>query len=536
MKSNFFSKVIYQIARRALSIALCLVLVFGCFANVFADEATDRAAMEKTQAYTWTRITSQKELEAYSWNQLWAEKTTKNGEGKNNTLKSYSGGAADNNVNHWTRALIIYKDGGNWYMISGDTMCNDGECITAKAIKVTYGIDLNKIGDKSYTTFTTDGGMDALWIKYCGYDSDNKLSTYYTRFGTKENQLSSNYLCHNRSNYGVKDHCCIYGELHKTSASSPSGSKHNCFACSVTLDEGASFKWNNDGSLYLFYNIPGAKDEFWNHDGDEVGVSSSTQSGDDARFYLFLGSPSAARTVPDNTVIEVGTNATWESAVIGKNAKVYVKQNATLTLDGNCVNYGAIEVDGGTLIVRGIIDTPFYGTDAGDYKATSSNIPGQITVKNSGTLIITEDGVLCGRYSGDGKTSDITISSGSNLTLDGTIAYAGSLYVDNGAVRTRPGSLLLIGFMAGVKASAASFTRTYIRENCKGKDTAYLSNWGKQKNDSARIKLTNGSSIYTYGATFLPNSSNLTVSGNSVYYGYLSSNYDASISSMLYKW
>lgn len=540
MKSKFYSKDLSQILRRALSTALCLFLVWDSFTFVdAANVSVDDAKIIANQGYTWTWIKGPEQLYKYSWKSIIDYDTSKGAikgytVAANNGQKgsAYSQSYYDNDETHWTRAMILYtSNGSDWYMNAGSSMVDDGEIFSGKKVMTTYNIKPKE------ETFTTRKGYDTWFIKYAGEDSDNKEPMLYFRFSNQGNVLGSDMLVMNASWYGIKNHAAIYSELRKTSVSNPTSRKHNCFACSSSLIEAATLHFRSNGSLEIYYNVPGTFDKYWYHDDNPWEIETLEYDvAHEYDFYLYLGTPVKNSIVPTREVLPQ-TTAVYIDAVIEAGTTIEVKKGAYMALGGKCINNGRIIVNGGTLVIFGIVDSDV----SGDVSVVDNVIPGSLEVKNGGVVIIEESATYLMRYSTAQQSAGLSVTGGSLLTCDGTLVVPGNVTINNSRVECRPGSAFLHNFVPNANTAGDAFARDAIwniHQNAVLSNASYLSNFGGATWPSPwTLKVENNGSLYVYGLCYQSsNRSKYTVDASSYADFVAHTNINSKIVDMVRQW
>ena len=497
MKIEFLSK-FNNISRRALAIVLCLGMILGGTTLVRADGGIGLAY----HGYEWTRIKSAAELSNIRIHGL-------NDKNENQVTKKTDGNYSSNDENSWFRTMLVYKDE---YFVSGTGTANDGEAIRAAKILSTYGVDPRK--DK----FETRTGLQTPYIKFVGTDKDNNnCNQFYFRFpNSNDSGLGDKMLVLNCNWAGAVGAAAIYGQFWFTSVLQPRPYVRG-WACNDTIIAETNLEFYSDGGVHLYYNVPGAVDRDWYVDSDTPSVIETAKYSEQS-FKLYIGQPIPVKVASSSDEIAPGTTMNLTNTTISDFEEIVVPRNAALSISGVCYNNGKITVDGGTLIIEGVLDSDNGSTLDG----TVNNIhAGDIELKNGGVLIVEDEGCIITRH-----PSELKASGGSAIVISGCYVGQGAITIDKSTMRIRSGAALLHGFKPGDTTASSSFGRTYIREH----KFDYLDKYGSLSGISA-FSLTNGSSFICEGLWY-ENGLTSATEGSTIQ-GTMSTNYHAMISDMM---
>ncbi|MDO5331555.1 MAG: hypothetical protein Q4E99_02640 [Bacillota bacterium] len=522
MKRKFFSK-FGIIKRRAFCGMLCLVMVFlVCTTSAFAG------ITNTYQGYKWTRIHNEAELRAY-----YEEAETdrqKRGRKLVDGTKDKDIGSED----QWFKALIAYQTNGVMYFMSGSSMCSDGEKYSASKVLPSYSMPVGTEDE-----FITISGYYSPYIKYAGDDPDNsKAPKFYVRFSQNDNEdLGDDVLIGNASWYGIKYHAAMYGEFHKTNNDNIS-TRTASAACSSTAETCFTMKWESDGTFRAFYNIHGVADRWWCYNDKNYKMEvAKSPSKDKSNFYLYLGVPYETPKIDEPISVLPGYTTTYDMAVVTESGSITIPKNATVVIQNKCTNNGEIIVDGGTLIIKGTLDTS-TGVDTNtDYLA------GSVRAQNGGCVYVEETGLLISRFS----FSQLELKSKSTMVIAGSAVIGGSLSIEESLLTVREGAALICGLSPKEEVDATSFGRAYLKAN----KVDYLSNYfftpgaGYKnhkvpgKNQTADYSTVTGLTLNSQGA--ISNSGLFYYNGSMVIdnascEGTRSTNKEATIESMMSSW
>lgn len=497
MKIEFLSK-FNNISRRALAIVLCLGMILGGTTLSRADGEVGLAY----HGYEWTRVKSATELANLRIHGL-------NDKNENQVTKKTDGNYSSNDENSWFRTMLVYKD---QYFVSGTATANDGEAMKAAKILATYGVNSGK--DK----FETRTGLQTPYIKFVGTDKDNNnCNQFYFRFpNSNDSGLGDKMLVLNCNWAGIVGAASIYGQFWFTSVLQPKPYTRG-WACNDTVIAETNMDFNSDGTVRLYYNVPGTTDRRWYVDSDTPSVVETAKYSEQS-FKLYIGQPIPVKIISSTDQIAPGTTENFINATIGDYEEVLVPKNAALAISGVCYNNGKITVDGGTLIIQGVLDSD----NGSQLDGTVNNIhAGDIELKNGGVLIIEEEGCVITRHS-----SELKASGGSAIVISGCYIGQGEISLDKSTMRVRSGGALLHAFKPGDTTASNSFGRKFIRDH----KSDYLDKYGSESG-TAKVSLTNGSSFICEGLWYEHGSG--VSSGGSTMVGTVSTNYHAKISDMM---
>ena len=396
----------------------------------------------------------------------------------------------------WFRIMILYDS--NRYFVSGQGCCNDGEHYLGQRVKATYGIDTNK------DSFVTVSGLNTPYIKFHRTDADNTGDYHYFLRFSKDDKLSDSYW----------NMCADWYLM--------------ACACDFTLPDrnikdykedddyypSPIFKWDG-GQVRLFYNVPGVADRGW-HDcgGGEIDASKKWE---DTSFSIYMGEKCTISVAQTSTEIEPGEPVCWNNYVIAEGVVITVPEGATLVVDGVCYNNGMIYLEGGTLIVRGVLDVDVNAV------TTGSIVPGSMQILR-GHLIVEDSGAFLIR-----KSDARFFTFMSSIDVDGVMVLACSPYISTiSTVRGGYGSMIALGVAPVDTVSQGSYNAKWLKDN----NGNYLSSICTSTNSSMTV--CGNSSVICDGIFF--SSSNIEVCDYSHVRAYRSYNINASIYSMMRHW
>lgn len=526
------NKKIKRILRQTLVSVLCLVCVFGMLSdNIFAAESGT--------GYIWTRI--------HNWDEL------KNYQGKDNFVNS-----SDHNLagdKGWFRALIIYE--GDKYFMSGSRL--SGGSYVGQPVKATYGIDADK------DSFETRSGLNAPYLKYMAWDSDNNAPLLTLAFSNGD-EVSANCLLGNASWYGVAEHACYTMEFKSAPRDNPySVLSKASWASNVTGYYRFTMKFNmsgNNGLAHMFYNIPGVSDAAWMPDDSEIDPDYRSDILDekDSGFKLYLGSPFIPPVHDIDYTVDPGKVEIWDTMEISPNTTVTVKENATLVISGLVFNNGVFIVDGGTLIVRGVVDTDSNLTqtmksDRTDITIDKEVCPGSIFVTNGGQLIIENSGSVITRCCSLNNGASIRLSGNSSAYVSGfAVLPQGIAVEDHSTFRVSPGGFIACGVIPKDTVKQSCYNAAWLVKNGSHSLSSMCDlvnpmspnmtkdSEGKEivHDDKRHIALATGlylsdnSSFIDMGGLFMNPVFNLSSKDSSYVFAYTATNYKAQLIDMLW--
>ncbi len=518
---------------RLVCLVLSIVMILGANSLCFADTTST------TEGYEWTRIKTNDDLKN------WLDGAALKGD------KDYK------TDTDWVRCLIVpiekkgttgkyYIDGyrvdgnGNYYLPRVD----DNEKFSCADWPVNCGASAPTT---STTTFTTRTGMNTPFIKYRGWDSDNSCYKFAMRMA-KDNQLTKSIWLQNLSWYGVAWHAAAYSEFRFCDVDNISGARARG-ACSVdtmtdisfyffhriqgeydyhTAGQEFDFDERDDyliGLLHPLYNIPGVNDRIFNHHGGRTISSEKEIMWNDiyqAGFMLFLGKPVSVAMETSSEPLTVGETTVWDGKMVARSAQITVKQGSTLVIDGKCYNNGMIIVDGGTLIVKGVLDMDPIGNES-----SSPGFPsGAVLVKNGGLLLVENTGCLLQRANNTG----VSLESGSTMLVHGSAVFGAYLNIDEcSRFESDYGSFVGIGFSPNLSTEQTNYSPVLL-SSIKSK---YGTDVFTLNNGTQWLKVGNGSAAYFMGGFCAQNSVSIYRDAKSTLYGLHSKNLGATLSSML---
>lgn len=501
MKRQNLLKKAKSAAKMTVAMVLCLAVVLSVL-PIGASAAS-------YQGYKWVRIHNKDEFEKY------CEGAMTTSDRKMNSGSEYvSGHPASSD---WFRIMMIY-DNDN-YFISGNDSCNGNKSFLGKRILATYGINTAK-GE-----FVTVSGLNTPYIKYEGYDSDNSSNRYYIRF-SDEDKLGSRYWTMYCKWYGIAHHAACSCDFKRP------GSLVSEWKDDSNWWSYQTFQWNDSrGMVRVFYNISGAADRGWDDQGG--GEIECTQDYDSTYFKIYMGVKCDVAVLTTNYDIDPGSAVNWNSVTIDSSATVNVPYGATLVIDGVCYNNGTINVGGGTLIIRGVLDSSVGVTGSS----------GSLYVKKGGTLLVEDTGTLLTRNTAATIQFGNPETYGTFVDIEGVAVIASGLSIINTDLRVGYGAALLLGLMPNNTTSQSSYNKNWVASH----QSTYLDSLCTQPLfDAGTITLYGQSSVVSNGIFFQSPvmSWNVTRDWENWYelYGdpyvsvFKSTNVHATIQSMMRKW
>lgn len=501
-----------NLRKKAKNIARTALLLFLCAATSLAVLPTE-ASGASYQGYEWVKIKSRAEFEEFMDGALKSGRDNIGTKSDRNikTGEELTQGAKKAKASDWIRIMMIYDS--NRYFISGNNSCNNNKSFLGQRIKSTYGIDVDK--DK----FTTISGLNTPYIKYEGYDGDNNCGRYYVRFADND-QLGAYYWTMYVSWAGVAHHAackCNFRRPGQTVSNWKDDSNWWSYQ---------TFQWSGD-KVRVFYNIKGAADRGWEDQGG--GEIECGKSFDDTWFTVYLGYKVDVPVYQSSTHINPGKPVSWNGAMIDENVTVTIPEGATLVLDGICYNDGIISVDGGTLIIRGAVDTHIGKKD----KA------GSLKIYSGSMVIIEETGALIGR-----NPEASYYMNGSHLEVQGIAVFPAGIWMYESDIRGGYGSAICLGVIPNESSSQSTYTKAWVAKNNTNSLAALCSN-------NTDIEKAQENCLYMYGYSTIQSNGivymnpNLPFSARANTYDadfspyahfYKSSNINASLKSMLKHW
>ena len=431
-----------KLLKKSRSAAKFLLTMFVCFASVLAIMPIGVEAASY-QGYEWTPIHSKEEFESY------CHKAMTKSDGKINTGAEYEPGTklADGNLpndSDWFRIMLIYGSS-NQRFVSGNSSCNSNKSFLGQVVNTTYGVKLDK------KTFTTISGLNTPYIKYQGYDGDNKSNRYFIRFSDND-ELGQNYWTMYCKWYGIKYHSACKCEFDRP------GRSVNDWKDDANWWSYQTFRWSGD-KVEIFYNIDNTADRGWEWWND--GEIRCTQDFDGDYFRICLGRKCVVPVVSTNTTIQPGTTS-WNDATIVPDGVVQIPAGATLVIDGTCYNNGIINIEGGSLIIRGVLDQSLdtSGNPMKDANGHTYNT-GRISVNSGGVIIVEDTGTLLTRN----PNTSYAFYNRSLLYVQGIATFARGITVFDSDIRVDSGAALCIGVIPGKTVAQSTYTKAWIAKN-----------------------------------------------------------------------
>lgn len=530
MNSKFFNKS-KNILRRALAIMLCLFIVSQGYVQAHAEAVDDNYC-----SYEWTRIETEDELKQY-----YQEGQTDRDE------RSYFVNAKDtslSNSTNWYKAIIAYEYEGRQYMFSGSNMVEGGEQFGAVRILPQYFYDKNgniqHLGDK---TLNSVSGLYTPYIKYAGTDGDNNNHLmFYLRFAGSEvvnneivETLGPNTLAANISWYGIAHASAAYGEFIKTPAASPSGYDHGA-ACDHNVQTAYTTEWAG-GLFQAYVNVKGAVDRWWSYDDGGYNVELVKYPNyNRSKFYLYLGKPSTLSLIDESLVVETMTT-TYNTAIVTEKAMIEIPKGACVVMDGLSKVNGSIVVNGGTLIIKGTMDTSQKLANTLSAEMTKALRPGSIRVSNGGCLYVMDTGVMCLRLA----TSQLIVEKGSSVRIEGSCVIAGTIDITDSNLYVAPGAALIHGVQVQELMTAQSLGKAGIAANRDKALDGYVSDAiidANYKNAQGCLRINSKACFEVYGLYYRNPNGGIAVFGYdaSIIFAQMHSNIHAYIKNMMYQW
>lgn len=506
MKSNSIKNNFKSIAKALFLCLLALLMALGPanIQNVFADEQI---------GITWTRVNNETEL----YNALYD---------KNHT--------ALNDNNSWKPILIVYKANGKWYYVqSGSIFDDDGDRrIRGAAVTATSGIDPDK------DTFKCRTNCNSIFGKYI---SDDGGKHEYS-FAYRNNGVSNEFIAMNMKWYGCQYASCCEGDFLKSDRSNPGAYADDSGACcSATCHTTwrVSGTSNNEFEIMWYTSDKTTNNRHWGVTGTNLWIS---RDGDNAYkdFRIYIGEESANAIQTTSSEVQPYSATKLCDYTIKSGVEIVVGEGACYVLDGENYNSGHIVVDGGTLVVRGLLDADSDGTlvarglldadsdgSSGTGRYGSYNIS-DIHIMNGGQLIVERSGVICNRNSSSG----IYLSNNSSAYIEGTVVCASTLQIGEGcSLRAMPGSFIAIG----CEPQSTIAARQYTADNIASNSSTYLSSLATTTGKDA-LKLGSNSSFISYGGVYIPATTSITYGNNSYSDAWFSTNINATLGSMMRQW
>lgn len=310
----------------------------------------------------------------------------------------------------------------------------------------------------------------------------------------------------------------------------------------------------------MYYNLSGVSDAYWfPHGGASVNADGGdwTENRTACGFKVFIGLPEEVPLIDRDFTVEAGEVEVWDgkSMSITHGTQVTIEEGATLVVRSLIYNNGVIVVDGGTLVVQGVVDSDAGYTTTMRCTGTPDEeaCPGTIYVMNNGQLIVEDSGVLLTRYISENGGSSIRLSGNSSAFISGFAALAHGISVeDHSTFRVAPGALVTVGVIPrdtvkqsnfNTKASEISThyldslcyypgSNDYIKKNADGSAI--------QKKEDLKFDVSTGlyvhdnSSFINMGGLFMGENRGCSCDENSYVFSYISKNIYSSVGSMLW--
>lgn len=512
---------------KLVCLVLSIVLILCAVPYSYADTTTST-----TEGYEWTRIKSNMDLK--NWE-------------KGLAVEGDQDYKTDSN---WVRCLMVfngkyYVDGyrvdgnGNYYLPRVD----DNEAFSCAEWPINCGASFPT---ESTTTFTTRTGMNTPFVKCRGYDSHNGCYKFSMRMA-KENQLTKTIWLLNLSWFGAAWHAAAYSEFRFCEVDNISTTRH-FGACNTSAMTDINFYFTNKtadgdydydtiwdwihfsedeiGLFHPFYYIPGAADRQWDHRSKNSVIYTSKEfskaSFMNGSYMLFLGKPVSIPMETESAPLTVGETTVWDGKMVARPTQITVKQGSTLVIDGKCYNNGQIVVDGGTLIVRGVLDM-----DPVTYESKSYDFPsGSLVVKNGGLVLIENTGCLLQRANNTG----VTLDSGSTMLVHGSAVFGSYLDINNySRFESDYGSFVGIGFSPNLTTEQTSYSPVLL-SSIKSK---YGTDVFSLNSGDHRLAVKMGCSAYFMGGFCAQSTVKINRYATATLYGMQSKNLGATISSMV---
>jgi len=299
----------------------------------------------------------------------------------------------------------------------------------------------------------------------------------------------------------------------------------------------------NDCAMITFNTEHGGvHDRTWNYSSGQVEFCKSEGNSGRISFMIYYGTPCAISILIVNTVIAPYTYGNLQDYTIKNNVQVNVGKGATLSIEGTCYNNGRIVVDGGTLIIKGCLDSD-PGQSDGEFSSdgvTEKYRPGDILVKNGGTIIIEKGASLLHRNNG----AELRIEGSSYMRVKGLICVANALAVrEHSQVRVDKDSLVLVGVQPNITKGADDYNMEYLQTIKGNYMSSLVGNAAFVQGSLFNTLRTGGytglivtdcSSYMNYGGTYIR--SGLQIAADSYFDSKVSTNIEATIASMVRDW
>lgn len=494
MKKQNLLKKAKSAARLTVTLVLCLAVVLS-IVPIGVSAAS-------YQGYKWVRIHSREEFDAY------CEGALTKSDGSISSGSEYETGHPASS--DWFRIMMIY-DGDN-YFISGNNSCNDNLSFRGQRVLATYGIDTGK------NEFKTVSGLNTPYIKYEGHDGDNNSNRYYVRFSDND-KLGSKYWTMYCKWYGIAHHAAARCDFNRP------GRDVWDWKDDANWWSYQTFQWSGD-KVRVFYNISGSPDRGWEIEGG--GEIECTQAYDNSYFKVYMGVKCDIAVLTNDYTVNPGAPVNWNSVTVDSGVTVNVPSGATLVIDGVCYNNGTINVTGGKLIIRSVLDSSVGVTGSS----------GSITV-NAGVLLVEDTGTLLTRNT----DAAIKFENGSLVDVEGIAVIASPFKCSSSAVRVGFGAAFLLGVTPYTTTSQSAYNKAWIA----GHQSSCLDSLCEEPAKSAVSRVLGNSSVVSNGIFYMSPWMSITTSEDesSVYSFwntlpyisvYKSSNVHASLQSMMRKW
>jgi len=510
MKTKFFGK-FGNIIRRAFCGMLCLCLIFQGYQFASADVGNSY------RSYEWTRMSSFADMQAY----IEKGKTDQDAERR---ITSGHDLVCDNE-DGWFKALIVYKTNGQYYFFSGSSQCNDNQSICASRVLETYGF---KIGENK---FTTDSGYYTPYIKFAGYDDTyDYLPMFYLRpCGNRTEDLGSNLFVGNMSWYGVTYHACSASQIHLTTAVNPTGHDYGK-ACNWSINKAFTMHWSR-GLFQASYSVPSSADRWWAYKDNYEVYTKKSPSSDESSFYLYIGREVPSQAISSKVVLQSGYTTTYNNITLQESGSITVPKNSYLVIDGdNNKNNGRIVVEGGTLIIKGVLDS----------KQAVSGSPsdlGSIELSDGATLIVEDTGLIVGRSA----TAHLYLTGGSVAVISGSCAIGGEIKIEDSSLFIREGGAMIHGGIISGTVSASTISKDKLyKSRFNYLDSVVSFNSADALNKSTttagKLYVTGQSTLQGYGMYFRAPNTGITIQESTAVDYKESNNGYAQIWNMMRNW
>ncbi len=437
----------------------------------------------------------------------------------NEALKAafYNDKSLNRDDSNWVPILILYEYNGKWYYLQ--SYSRNGDAYNATLVTSMTGI---KPGQDS---FTTRGNLNSLLCKAENGNPEYILS--YRKNGGESPE--DKCLAINIKWYGCAWAAACRGDFRDAPRSNPSSAEDDSgAACSASIRTAWNINAQGNGYFEIAWRSHKGNvcDRHWQRSGDKIEISKWSKDRY-TNFIVYSGKVTGSAVQTTSTTVQPYSYAKLCDYTIKSNVEIYVAQGACLVLDGYNYNCGHILVDGGTLVIRGVVDADTGGT-SGSGKAGSYNTS-DIQLINGGKLIIESSGVLLNRNASSG----VYLSGGSSAMIEGSMIIAKKLEVgDNCILRAMPGSFICIGRQPISTEGGETYTPAGIASN---KDT-YLDSVSEKSDDGGYVTFGSNSSFISYGGVFVEDLAKITAGNNAYRDCAIAYNAGATLGSMMRQW